>query len=209
MPTLPGVEVRVKFAGAVIVTAIVTVLFRLPDVPVMVAVQGATAAVADAVNVTVLLVAVLAGLKAAVTPLGMPVAVSATVPANPPEPLMAMALAMLVPCARLRLAGVAESAKPGGGVTVRATVVLLVAVPEAPDTVTVEVPAAALLDALNVSVLVFVAAVGLNAAVTPVGSPLTKKVTVPVNPFSGVTVMVLGALPPGARVTLAGDAASV
>jgi hypothetical protein len=122
---------------------------------------------------------------------------------------MAMALVMLAPGARLRLAGVAESVKPGGGVTVREMVVLLVAVPEAPDTVTVEVPAAALLDALNVSVLVFVAAVGLNAAVTPVGSPLTEKVTVPVNPFSGVTVMVLGALPPGARLIVAGDAASV
>ena len=96
-PTLPGVDVSVKFGGAVMVTGMVTVLFRLPEVPVIVAVHGVKATVLDAVKVTVLLLGVLAGEKDAVTPLGIPAAASATVPVNPPEPLMAMALVMLIP----------------------------------------------------------------------------------------------------------------
>ena len=81
---MPGVDVRVKPAGAVMITTIVTELFRLPEVPVMVAVHGAIAAVLDAVKVTVLALAALAGEKAAVTPLGRPEAASATVPLKPP-----------------------------------------------------------------------------------------------------------------------------
>jgi len=195
--------------GPVTASEIVSLLVRLPEVPVTVTEEVLGGAPLAAVKVTVLLLAVVAGLKAAVTPLGRPEAVSATVPANPPWPLMAMVLVMFAPCARLRLAGVAESVKPGGGVTVRAMVVLLVAVPEAPDTVIVEVPAAALLDALKVSVLVFVDAVGLKVAVTPVGSPLTENVTVPLKPLCGVTVMVLVPVAPSTTVTLAGVAARV
>jgi hypothetical protein len=43
---------------------------------------------------------------------------------------------------------------------------------------------------------VIVAVAGLNAAVTPLGSPLTAKLTVPVKPFCPLTLSVLLPLPP-------------
>ena len=71
--------------------------------------------------------------------------------------------------------------------------------------VTVELPVAAVLLAVNVSVLVLVAGFGLNDAVTPVGRPDAASVTAPVNPLIGDTVMVLFPMPPCA--TVAGDTA--
>jgi len=68
--------------------------------------------------------------------------------------------------------------------------------------VTVELPAAAVLLAENVNTLV-VALVVLKDGVTPAGNPDALKATVPVNPFVGVTVMVLFPLPPCG--TVAGD----
>ena len=57
---------------------------------------------------------------------------------------------------------------------------------------------------MNVSVLVLVAGFGLNDAVTPAGRPDdAARVTPPVNPLIGVTVMVLFPLPPCG--TVAGD----
>jgi hypothetical protein len=50
---------------------------------VIVTVAGPTAAVLDAMNVNVLPVVALAGLKDAVTPLGRPLAVRATAPVKP------------------------------------------------------------------------------------------------------------------------------
>jgi hypothetical protein len=64
-------------------------------------------------------------------------------------------------------------------------------VPEVPVTVTVEVPAVAVLLADRVSTWAV-----LKDAVTPVGRPDAAKATVPVNPFSGLTVMVLVPLVP-------------
>ena len=74
--------------------------------------------------------------------------------------------------------------------------------------VTVAVPVAALLLAVSVSVLVVgaVAEVGLNVAVTPLGMPDAEKLTLPVKPFCGVTVMVLVPLFPWMNVKLLGDA---
>lgn len=54
--------------------------------------------------------------------------------------------------------------------------------------------------ATSVSVLVVVALAGLNDAVTPVGSPVAVRVTVPLKPCCGLMVMVLVALAPGATV---------
>jgi len=69
--------------------------------------------------------------------------------------------------------------------------------PPVPVTVTVMAPAAALLEAVKVSVLVpEVSEVGLRLAVTPVGKPLTLNATLLVNPPLGVTVTVLVAVPP-------------
>ena len=58
-------------------------------------------------------------------------------------------------------------------------------------TVTVEVPAAAVLLAESVNTCVV-----LKDAVTPVGRPDAAKATVPVKPFTGVTLMVLVVLVP-------------
>jgi hypothetical protein len=56
--------------------------------------------------------------------------------------------------------------------------------------VTLTVPVAAVADAENVTIL------PAKLAVTPVGKPLATKVTAPLNPLMGVTMMVLVAVPP-------------
>jgi hypothetical protein len=55
--------------------------------------------------------------------------------------------------------------------------------PDAPVTVTVAVPVAAVLLAVNVNVLVPVVVAGLNDAVTPLGRPDADRPTLPLNPF--------------------------
>jgi len=79
---------------------------------------------------------------------------------------------------------------------VSAMVVVAVVLPEVPVMVTVEVPAVAVALAVNVSTLELVDEVGLNEAVTPLGSPVAANVTLPVNPFTSVTVMVSVAVLP-------------
>ena len=49
--------------------------------------------------------------------------------------------------------------------------------PETPLTVTVNVPPAAALVAVNATVLLVVAGFGLNVALTPLGNPVAEKVT--------------------------------
>jgi hypothetical protein len=60
-----------------------------------------------------------------------------------------------------------------------------------PVIVTVAVPVAAPALAVSVNVLVLVVLPGLNDAVTPLGRPEADRATLPVKPFSGVTVIVL------------------
>jgi len=91
-------------------------------------------------------------------------------------------------------------------VTVRLTVVVWVRLPEVPVMVTVDVPVAAVLLAVSVNVLVPVVLEGLKDAVTPLGSPEADKLTLPLKPFSGLTVMVLLPFEPWAIVRLPGDA---
>jgi hypothetical protein len=62
--------------------------------------------------------------------------------------------------------------------------------------VIVEVPVAALAAAVSVKELVVVAEAGLNDAVTPLGRPDADKLTLPVKPFRGATLMVLEPLNP-------------
>ena len=64
-----------------------------------------------------------------------------------------------------------------------------VRLPEVPVTVKVYCPMAAELLAVTVSVLVLfpVAGFGEKDAVTPVGSPETERLTLPVNPYWGFT----------------------
>lgn len=70
-------------------------------------------------------------------------------------------------------------------------VTLLLSGPEAPDTVTLNVPIAALLLAENVTRHVLVAGLLPNTAVTPPGKPDAVKFTLPLNPFIGLIVTVL------------------
>lgn len=101
--------------------------------------------------------------------------------------------------------------KSGGGaleVTVRLMVVVWVSVPDVPVMVTVAVPRVAVLLAVRVSVLVPVVLDGLKVAVTPAGRPEADKLTEPVKPFSGLTVMVLVPLFPWTTLRLLGDAES-
>ena len=81
--------------------------------------------------------------------------------------------------------------------------------PESPVTVKVTVPVAAVLLAVSVKVLVLAVLLGLNDAVTPLGSPDADKLTLPLKPFCGVTVMVLAPFVPWTTLTLLGEADKV
>jgi len=94
-------------------------------------------------------------------------------------------------------------------VTVTATVVVAVRVPEVPVIVSVNVPAAAVLAADTVSTLLDVAGLVPNEAVTPVGIPDAANVTPPVNPPASVTVMVSVALAPAATLKDAAERVNV
>ena len=62
--------------------------------------------------------------------------------------------------------------------------------------VTAEVPVAAVALTVSVKELVLVAEAGLKDAVTPLGKPDADKLTLPLKPFRGATVMVLEPLEP-------------
>ena len=74
--------------------------------------------------------------------------------------------------------------------TVNAMVVLAVRPPEVPVMVTVDVPVVAELLAVRVSTLDPVVGFVPNDAVTPLGKPDAARVTLPLNPFAPVTVIV-------------------
>ncbi len=88
----------------------------------------------------------------------------------------------------------------------RETVVVFVKLPDEPVTVTVTVPVAAVLLAVSVNVLMLTVLLGLNEAVTPLGRPDANKLTLPLKPFCGVTVMVLAPFVPWTTLTLLGEA---
>ncbi len=102
-----------------------------------------------------------------------------------------------------------ETVGSGGGVTVRVIAVVCVKAPDVPVIVAVTVPAVAALPTASVNVLVVVVELGLNDALTPLGSPDAEKLTPPLKPFWGETVIVLVPLPPWVMLTLLGDAESV
>jgi hypothetical protein len=111
----------------------------------------------------------------------------------------------------VREAGEAAMVKFGVAValTVRARVVVAVRLPEVPVMVTVEVPVVAVELAVRVSTLLPVVGFVPNAAVTPLGNPDAARVTLPLNPFTSVTVMVLVPLLPWVTVRLLGESESV
>ena len=205
---LAGDAERVKLGGALMVSAIVAVLFNAPETPVTVTVDAPVTADALAVSVKVLAPVVLAGLNDAVTPLGRPDAVRLTLPLKPLSGPTVILLAPLLPCGMLRLAGDAESAKPGVAI-VSAIVAALFNIPEVPVTVIVDIPVTAKALTVSVRVLAPVVLAGLNDAVTPLGRPDAARLTLPLNPPCGPTVIVLTPLPPGLTLRLAGAAARV
>jgi hypothetical protein len=195
------------------VNATVAVCDNDPDVPVIVTVAAPSVAVEDAFNVSVAAVPVVdAGLKLAVTPLGKPLAVNATLPAKPPVLEMAMEVLPEAPRLIERLAGVVASEKSGcvTSETVKAIVVAAVTEPDVPVMVMFDVPSVAVLEAVSVNVeLLPVVEAGLKLAVTPLGSPLAVNATLPVNPLVRAMLMVAVALALRVTFTLAGVALSV
>jgi hypothetical protein len=187
----------------------VVVLVSVPEVPVIVTVAVPVVAVVVAVSVKVLVLAVLAGLNEGVTPLGRPEADKATLPLKPLSGFTVIVLVPLEPCAMVRLLGEAERVKFGGGFTVRESVVELDRFPDEPVMVTVAAPVVAVPLAVSVRVLVPVVLAGLNDALTPVGRPDADKLTLPLKPPCGLTVMLLVPLAPSMMVKLLGDAESV
>jgi hypothetical protein len=207
VPTSPSDQSEGSPFGAAVTVKVTVIEFvRLPDVPVTVTVAVPVVAVLLAVRVRTL--EVLAGfvLNEAVTPLGKPEADKATVLPKPFCGVTEIVLVPLAPCVMLTLFGDEERRKVGVALTVTETVVLAVKLPDVPVTVTIAVPVAAELLAVRVSTLDAVAGFVPNDAVTPLGKPEAEKVTPPLNPFCGVTVMVLAPLPACGIITLLGDA---
>ena len=83
---------------------------------------------------------------------------------------------------------------------------VFVKLPDVPVMVAVTVPVAAVLLAVSVNVLVLVVLLGLNDAVTPLGRPDADKLTLPLKPFCGLTVIALVPVVPCDIVKLLGDA---
>lgn len=103
-----------------------------------------------------------------------------------------------------------ERLKFGPAVTVTETEVFAVKLPDVPVIVTrTLLTVVAVLLAVSVRALEPVPGFGLNEAVTPLGSPEATKVTPALNPFCGITLMVLAPLAPCVMLTPLGDAESV
>ena len=148
------------------------------------------------------------GLNDADTLPGKPEADKLTLPANPFVGAMVMLDLPLVPRTTLKVEGEAERLKFGPEVTVKEIVVVLVRLAQTPLMVTVNVPSAAVALALSVSVLLPVVLAGLKDAVTPLGRPEADKLTVPLKPLSGLTLIALVAVFPWTTFKLPGEALS-
>jgi len=94
--TLDGLAERAKL-GALTVSVIGAVAVREPLAAVIITLNAPTVAELEAVNVTVLLPLVVAGLNTAVTPEGNPLALRATLPVKPPVDVTEMGLVAVAP----------------------------------------------------------------------------------------------------------------
>jgi len=147
--------------------------------------------------------------NAAVTPLGNPDAERVTLPVNPPTSLTVIVSVAVLLCVTVTALAEGASVKLEAGLTVSAIAVDAVREPEVPVTVTVDVPAVAVLLAVNVSTLLPVVGLVPNAAVTPLGKPDAARVTLPVNPPTSVTAIVSVALLPWVNAKVEAEGASV
>ena len=133
----------------------------------------------------------LAGLNVAVTPFGKPVADKLTAPLNPFR-FTVIVLVTLLPRPTLKSTWVRRQAEIGAGAEALTVSRRWYASDRIPVTVRVTVPTVATLLAANVNVLFPVVGFGLNPADTPLGkAEVTARPTLPLNPFAGVTVIVV------------------
>ncbi len=190
---MPG---RVGTASAAVVAAVVEMV-SVAEPPALVTVAG--------------LVEPKLSVGGSCAPLGLAViaAESATLPVNPPAGAMAMLSVPLLPLAIETEDEDGVSVKPAGAVTVSAMVVVAVKLPEVPVTVTLLGPGVAALVAVKVTTLDDVAGFVAKLAVTPVGSPVAARVTLPMKPLAPATVTVSVALPPAASESAGETAARV
>lgn len=182
---------------------------RLPDLPVIVMVTVPVLAELLAESVSVLVPVAGLGLKEADVPLRKPEAEKVTPELKPLEGVMVIVAVPLAPRAMLKVVGKAERVKFGWAVTVREIMVELVKLAHIPVTVTLNVPVAAAALAVRVRVLAPVVLAGLKDAVTPLGRPEATKLTMPLKPLSGLTVIVLVPLALWAMLSELGVAESV
>lgn len=148
------------------------------------------------------MLAVVVGLKVAVTPAGSPVAVSATLTTAPFALVTSIVLLSLAPPARsVNALTEEETLKPDAGMA-KMIVVVLVRDPDVPLTITVYVPGRTEESGVNVSALLHGVLGYLKIAVTPLGSPETTKFTALLKPFESVMLTdVLALDPPTRRVS--------
>jgi hypothetical protein len=184
--TLVGDAATVKLGGPFTVNVNMTEVEALPAVPVTVTELVPVAALELALKVTVLVVAVVAGLKEAVTPLGRPDAVKLTFPLKPLFGVTVKVLVAVAPCVTVKLELEAPSEKVGAGVIVNAIVAVAVRLPELPVTVRLAVLAEALEAAVRVRILAPLAFTAPKVPVAPLGSPEIVRFTVPEKPFRPV-----------------------
>ena len=145
------------------------------------------------------------GLKLAVVPTGSPFADSATAELNP----FAAEVATVVDSDSPGITPTPPAPKANvklGVRIVRVNVRSFVVPPPTAPIVSVKTPAGAEASADKVKVLLPVPGAAmlfwLKLAVIPVGTPLTEKYTVELNPVPAVVVNVMGTEPPGARLAI-------
>jgi hypothetical protein len=151
-----------------------------PEVPVMVMVVLPTAAVLAAVKTTLVLPVVGFAAKAAVTPAGSPETARLTIPVKPYWLDTDTVEVAVLPCPTVtELDKIVNVGEP----MVSEVVVVTEVPPEVPVMVIVFVPTGAVAFAVKVTVEEpFVAGLGENEAVTPLGRPDTDRLTAPMNP---------------------------
>jgi hypothetical protein len=200
-----------EVADELIVRLMDVVWVSVPEVPVTVIVLVPTVAVLLAVKVNTLVEVVGFVPNAAVTPEGRAELESVTLPVKPPEGVTEIVLLPAVPCLTVKLDGDADNEKSGVATafTVNETEVVWVNAPDVPVIVTDEVPVVAVLLADSVSKLLPVVGLVPKVAVTPAGRPDADKLTLPVKPPDGLTVIVELPLLPRVTDKLLGEADSV
>jgi hypothetical protein len=183
--------------GATTVSDTVPVCVVLPLVPMSVTVDVPAGVVLVVVTVSVEVPdpVTVAGEKLAVAPLGNPLALSVTTPANPfNDPIVAVYV-VVFPATTVCVLGLPAIVKSGGGgaaFTTRLTVAACVSVPLVPVIVNADVPTGVLpvVVTVNVELPEPVMVVGEKLAVVPAGNPLALSVTTPVKLFNAVIVVV-------------------